>query len=106
MRGYKQDSVGPRASDGTLIGGDAMLNFNYEIRFSLPFKLGLVGFLDSGMVWREPREMDLSELNYSAGWGIRYFTPIGPLRVDIGYKLDPEGGEDPYEIHFTLGQIF
>jgi outer membrane protein insertion porin family len=106
VRGYKQDSLGPRAQDGTLTGGDVMVNLNYEVRFFLPFKFGLVGFVDSGMVWNEPREINFLELNYSAGWGVRYFTPIGPLRLDIGYKLDPEGGEDPYEIHFTLGQIF
>jgi len=106
VRGYKQDSLGPRAPDGTLTGGDAMVNLNYEVRFLLPFNFGLVGFVDSGMVWIEPKDINFLGLKYSAGWGIRYFTPIGPLRMDIGYKLDPERGEDPYEIHFTLGQIF
>jgi len=106
VRGFDQDTLGPRTADGTLTGGNAVLNLNYELRFSLPYQLGLVYFVDSGDVWRKPEDIDIKTLRYSTGGGIRYFTPIGPIRLDVGFKLNPEGGEDAYEIHFTLGQIF
>jgi outer membrane translocation and assembly module TamA len=83
-----------------------MVNLNSELRFSLPFRLGLVLFLDSGNVWERFQEVDLTHLKSSIGSGIRYNTPVGPLRLDYGYKLHPHGGESLYEIHFTLGQAF
>lgn len=106
VRGYSQDSLGPKGPDGTPTGGNVMMVLNGEFRFSLPWRLGAVLFIDGGNVWERKEDTDLSELKYTTGIGIRYGTPIGPLRLDYGYKLDREVGESETEWHFTLGHAF
>lgn len=109
VRGYRQDSLGiPGVTiiNGTPTGGNAMLLANSELRISLPKGLGLVLFLDGGNVWRDYKEIDASEMKYSTGTGLRYNTPIGPFRLDWGYKLEPEPGESKWELHFTIGHTF
>lgn len=109
VRGYEQDSLGISGItiiDGTPTGGNAMLLVNGEFRISLLWGLGLVTFLDGGNVWPEYNEISVSEMKYSAGVGLRYNTPIGPIRLDLGYKLEPEPDESGSELHFTLGHTF
>jgi outer membrane protein insertion porin family len=109
IRGYSQDGVG--VPNQTLInlrptGGNAMTLINSELRFRLLKRLGVVVFLDGGNVWVEYPDIQLSDFKYSTGAGIRFNTPVGPLRLDWGYKLNPELGESPSELHFTLGHTF
>ncbi len=109
VRGYEQDSLGiPGVTiiDGTPTGGNAMFLVNGEFRMSLLWGLGLVIFLDGGNVWPEYNEINVSEMKYSTGIGLRYNTPIGPIRLDLGYKLEPEPDESGSELHFTLGHTF
>jgi outer membrane protein insertion porin family len=65
-----------------------------------------VPFLDGGNVWLRNRDVDLSEMKFSAGLGLRYNTPVGPLRLDYGFKLDREPGESKGEFHFSIGHAF
>ena len=104
IRGYTQDSVGPTAPDGTPQGGDGMLLFNVEYRWNVTKGFGLVLFSDAGNVWIDP-EFQL-DLRASYGAGIRYGTPVGPLRVDYGQKIDRRPGESPGEVHFNIGHTF
>jgi outer membrane protein insertion porin family len=112
VRGYERDRVGVLGQtlepDGTPIGGNAMVLFNGELRFTLAGGLGLVGFVDSGNVWSRYTEVDLDQLKTSVGGGLRYRTPVGPFRLDYGYKLDRETAfeESAFEWHFTLGHAF
>ncbi len=77
-----------------------------QVRFPLFWKLGGVIFQDGGFIWPENKIVDLSELRYSAGAGIRYITVIGPLSLDYGINLDPEPSEDPNVWYFTFGHVF
>ncbi|MFA5354744.1 MAG: outer membrane protein assembly factor BamA [Thermodesulfovibrionales bacterium] len=106
VRGYEQDTLGPRAADGTPIGGNTFLMGNLELRFDLGKGIGLVTFLDAGNVWKDTRIPDVADLRYTTGLGLRYKTPVGPVRVDYGYKLNKEKGESVGELHFSLGQAF
>ncbi|MBI3354467.1 MAG: outer membrane protein assembly factor BamA [Nitrospirae bacterium] len=106
VRGYQQNFLGPKGNDGTPTGGNAMLILNAELRFNLPYNIGLVFFVDGGNVWLTYEKFRFKDLKYTTGAGIRYNTPIGPLRLDYGYKLDREVGEDVGEWHFTLGHAF
>ncbi|HSG05864.1 MAG TPA: BamA/TamA family outer membrane protein, partial [Nitrospiria bacterium] len=102
--------------DGESIGGNAMLIFNTELRISLPLGLGLVLFHDRGNIFRKRGTVDLGELKSTVGAGVWFRTPVGPLRLDYGYKLDREENRCPAcaepeeesksEIHFTLGFAF
>ncbi len=131
VRGWSRQSLGPKTAvtdqDGNFIryvpnGGRAMLNFNLEVRQRVDFLvrgIGLALFLDGGQIWRGPRQLSDRPLQYGAGGGIRYESPIGPVRFDIGYKLNPAeedlrhfAGQDfgsrlnRFGLHFSIGQAF
>ena len=105
VRGFSQDSIGPLGEDGTPTGGNAFFQGNLEVRTDVGKGLGIILFLDSGNVWRRIDDIDMT-LRYSAGVGLRYKTPMGPLRIDYGHKLDRRPGESAGEIHFSLGHAF
>ncbi len=121
VRGYEQDQLGIvgetiSAQTGESIGGNAMLLFNGEVRLFLPGGLGLVFFNDRGNVFRDYKQVDVSLLKSTVGAGLWYGTPVGPLRLDYGYKLNREENlcpdcaaavkESRTELHFTLGFAF
>ena len=104
-RGYAQDTLGPLGSNYNPTGGNAFFLTNFELRTSLGKNLGIVAFLDSGNVWQKIRDIDLT-LKNSVGAGVRYNTPVGPLRLDYGYKLQKVPGLSRSEIFFSIGQAF
>ena len=119
VRGYAQDELGilnETIVNGVPTGGNAVLIGNVEFRFFLPGGLGFVLFNDRGNVWLSYEEVNLNELKSTVGAGLRYNTPVGPLRLDVGYKLDRVENlcptcsepieESQYEVHFTLGHAF
>ncbi|MBI5641827.1 MAG: outer membrane protein assembly factor BamA [Nitrospirae bacterium] len=106
VRGYEQDTLGPTGSDGNPTGGNAFLMGNIELRTFLGRGIGLVPFIDMGNVWRTVGGMNPGDLKYTAGMGLRYSTPVGPLRVDYGFKLNREPRESRGEIHFSVGHAF
>lgn len=105
VRGFNHDTLGPKGSDGTPTGGNAYLMSNLELRTDIGRNFGLVTFLDTGNVWSKLDTIDLT-LRYTAGVGLRYTTPVGPLSLDYGYKLDRKDDESAGEFHFSLGHPF
>ena len=84
---------------------------NAELRIPLKGSLGVVTFVDAGNVFLHANDIDLGELRPTAGFGIRYRSPVGPIRVDLGIKLDqqalPTGSpEKRTAVHISLGQAF
>ncbi len=123
LRGYSYESVAPLDTAGNPVGGDTMAIFNTELRFPLPYNFGLVTFLDAGNAWLLNKHVQPPSapvpgqtfnvtssggngLRYGAGLGIRYQTPVGPLRLDYGFKVNRRPGESIGELHFTLGEAF
>jgi outer membrane protein insertion porin family len=101
LRGYPERSIGPD-SIGEERYGNVLLNLNLEYRIRLPLNFGLVGFFDAGYI---DNELDLRGTDYlkvTAGAGLRYFTPIGPLRLDVGFPLDEKGAELYFGIYHTF----
>lgn len=100
------------------IGDETILEVNLEARLRLVqlfgFWLGLTGFLDGADIGRRPGELDLPNLHYAAGLGLRYLTPVGAIRFDYGFRLNRRseapwtcsGTFDCAAFHFTLGQAF
>ncbi len=109
IRGYTQDAVGPLRlnPDGTLTptGGSSMVLFNLEVRLMPSEGFGFVLFSDAGNV-RLDQEISLRGLRASYGAGIRYGTPVGPLRIDYGWKIHQRPGESAGELHFNIGHTF
>ncbi|MCB2226291.1 MAG: outer membrane protein assembly factor BamA [Desulfarculaceae bacterium] len=106
LRGFAYQSVSPKDANGDLIGGERMFVANFEIRFPLYKKAGLTGvvFYDTGNVWADT--YDFGSLRKSAGVGLRWMSPMGPLRLEYGYVLDPEPGDDTSNWEFTVGSQF
>jgi len=113
IRGWGRYEVSPLA-DGIPVGGNSMLAMSAELRTNLFGNLGGVLFIDAGNVWENSGAFDLNDLRYAIGPGLRYQTPIGPIRFDVGFQLNPipgllVNGEEqkrPLRFHFSIGQAF
>jgi outer membrane protein assembly complex protein YaeT len=114
VRGFALDQLGTPATidqDGFPIGGNAMSIFNAELRVPVFRSFGLVGFFDVGNVFARTADIDFGEMRSALGFGFRYASPVGPLRVDLGFKTDRReivGGrrENLTALHISLGQAF
>ncbi len=105
VRGFSQDSLGPKIND-TPVGGDLFLQTNLELRWYALRAFSIVTFLDGGNVWLKDEGISLGDMRYSAGIGLRYNTPAGPIRLDYGQKLERKSGESRGEVHFSIGHAF
>lgn len=114
LRGWGRFDVAPLSGSGLPLGGHSFMNFSTELRMPVWSKLGGVLFLDGGNVWANPWDINLNDLHYDVGPGLRYMTPIGPIRVDLGYQLKRipgllvNGKPEPrrFRLHFSIGQAF
>jgi len=106
VRGYDQDTLGPKGADSTPIGGNAFAMGNFEFRTDVGRGFGVVTFVDTGNVWEKIQDMDVAQLKFTSGLGLRYKTPIGPLSIDYGVKLSREKGESLGALHFSIGHAF
>jgi translocation and assembly module TamA len=112
IRGFRYQSVGPTFINGDPIGGTAINAGQAEYRQRIGQSLGFVVFLDGGQVSQNVNPLD-STLRFGTGAGVRYYTPIGPIRLDFGLPINrptnsithkKEG--DAFEIYIGLGQSF
>ena len=116
LRGWGRYEVAPLSGSGLPIGGTKFSNFSAELRAPVWGNLTGVAFLDGGIVWAD-RSSDVRNdtgWRYDVGPGLRYRTPIGPIRVDLGYQLNPIPGllvngepeKRRFRFHFSIGQAF
>jgi outer membrane protein assembly complex protein YaeT len=114
LRGWGRFEVSPLSGAGLPIGGHSLFDFSTELRVQVVGKLAGVLFVDGGNVWRNPWDINLNDLRYDMGPGLRYNTPFGPVRFDVGFQLNPIPGlqingeeqKRPFRIHFSFGQAF
>jgi outer membrane protein assembly complex protein YaeT len=114
VRGFALDRLGTPATidpAGFPKGGHGLVVLNAELRVPVRGDLGAVAFVDGGNVFRTIDEMDFGALRGAFGFGIRYRSPVGPIRVDLGIKMDrqtlPTGArERRTALHISLGQAF
>jgi outer membrane protein insertion porin family len=103
VRGFGFRDIGPQDLDGNPLGGTSFVQFNLEVGRSFSRILRLVAFMDVGNVYSQDQRFDLGEMRRSVGFGIRFITPVGPVRMDWGFKLDRRPGERLIELGFLLG---
>ncbi|MED5580138.1 MAG: outer membrane protein assembly factor BamA [Nitrospinota bacterium] len=106
VRGYRSDDLGPKDTQGNAIGGLSAALLSLELRHPFIGPTSVSIFTDAGNVWERHNAFDLGDLRYSAGVGLSFITPLGPMRVDMGYKLDTKTGERSRESHVQLGVGF
>ncbi len=88
------------------VGGTGLLLVNLDYRFPIAGAVGGTFFVDAGNVWSDWRAVDPADMKPGVGLGIRYLSPVGPLRLEVGWKLDREPGEDPAAIFLSFGYPF
>jgi outer membrane translocation and assembly module TamA len=114
IRGWGRYEVSPLGTSGFPIGGNSQMAFSSELRAVLRGAFGGVLFVDGGNVWQEQWKVDVNDLRYAVGAGLRYQTRVGPARLDFGYQLNPidgllvNGTEQArrWRVHFSIGQAF
>jgi len=108
IRGYEYRSVGPH-ENGDVIGGLSFFETSLEVRFRLTDTIGIVPFIDAGAAYEDPIPDFSQHISLGAGVGLRYHTPLGPLRFDVAVPLNDEGdslGLDSIAFYVGLGQAF
>jgi len=112
VRGFKWGELGPRDKN-TAVGGDQYLFFNFELGFPIFGNFRLAFFSDMGNLWRTKGEenfnssdFDITDLRQTIGFGVRFVSPMGPIRLDYGIKMDQREGESKGNFHFAMGSMF
>jgi outer membrane protein insertion porin family len=109
VRGFDYRSISPLDPDtGDRIGGEKMMAYNLEYRFPLLKEQGVVGlvFFDAGNVFTDEENYTFSDIRRSVGTGIRWYSPVGPLRLEYGHVLNRRTGEPSGNWEFTVGGVF
>jgi len=108
VRGFPFEEVGPLDSRNDPLGGRSLVELSLELRVKITDTIGIVPFVDAGNVYDTliPDLTDDRPLRYGAGLGVRYYTPIGPLRFDVAVPINARETDDAFEIYISLGQSF
>jgi outer membrane protein insertion porin family len=108
VRGLGFGEAGPRDKNGEIIGGSKELIFNTEYIFPIEKNIKLKGviFFDAGKAFDDGESINITSLRTTAGFGLRWLSPFGPIRLEWGYNIDPKEDEGRSKIEFSLGGIF
>ena len=104
VRGWSYSEIGPKNSAGKPTGGNSLLEAAAELRREPAGSFIGAVFVDAGNVWPKLHGHRLDELKIAAGFGLRYRTPIGPIRLDLGWPVGH--GRNPVQVHLSVGQAF
>ena len=107
VRGFAYQMAGPldNGGRGDPIGGRSLIEMSGEIRWRITKSFGLVPFIDAGSVFPD-QYPNFNEMFWGAGLGLRYFSPVGPIRIDVATPLNPRHGDDPVQFYISLGQAY
>lgn len=106
VRGYRYRSLSPLGPTGEVIGGRSLVEASFESRFRITDTIGLVPFFDMGGAFQSAYPDFKEQLRYSAGLGLRYYTAVGPIRLDVATPLNPRDGDKAWALYIGIGQAF
>jgi len=106
VRGYAYRSLSPLGPYQQIIGGRSLLELSAEARIKITDTIGIVPFFDAGTAFESSLPDGKQKLQMAAGLGFRYYTGIGPIRVDIAAPLNPRKGDKPVALYVSIGQAF
>ena len=106
VRGFGFQEAGPLDDEGNPLGGRSLIEGAAEARARVTRNIQLAGFIDAGSVASSPFPNFREEFFIGYGGGVRYFTPIGPIRVDAAFPLDRREADRAFQIYIALGQAF
>lgn len=105
VRGFANRSLGPEDSGGDARGGLSVVEIGTELRFPVRGDLGGVVFAEAGQV-SDSVSPEFDDLRAAFGAGVRYYSPIGPVRADFAFPIDPDENEDGFQFYLAIGQAF
>ena len=107
VRGFVYQSAGPRDAFNNPLGGASVVEANVEFRQRIGKSFGAVAFVDAGSAYPDMLpDFSLFGPRVGAGVGARYYTDFGPVRLDVGFPLNPRSGDPPFGVYVSLGQAF
>ncbi|WP_299968952.1 BamA/TamA family outer membrane protein [uncultured Roseobacter sp.] len=106
VRGHDYQSLGVELADGQLVGGRSFIGLSAELRMRTSGNLGYVGFLDAGYIGEEVFPDGSGEWHSGAGVGLRYATPIGPIRLDLAVPTSGDDSGSSLQVYIGIGQAF
>lgn len=110
LRGFDFQAVGPLDGDNDPLGGRSVVEASVELRWRITESIGIVPFVDAGNVYDSPmpgvQDDGDARIRAAGGLGFRYFTAIGPVRLDVARAIDRRDVDDPFELYISFGQAF
>jgi outer membrane protein insertion porin family/translocation and assembly module TamA len=106
VRGYGRHRLGPISASDDPVGGRSLFEGGLELRRQFTEKLGGTLFLDFGQVSLKSFDVPMDDLKFASGFGVLYTTPIGPVLLALGFPFDPPRDDQPWQVHFSIGQFF
>ena len=106
VRGYGRWRIGPRSIDNVPLGGLSLLEGSVEMRHAIYKGLNGALFVDAGDVSLRSFHPPISNLKFGFGPALMYATPVGPLRLDLGFPLQKPRGDQAWQVYFSVGQYF
>jgi outer membrane protein insertion porin family len=111
VRGFEDNTLGPRDSNGNAIGGSFLTVFSAELLFPVPFLdtgggTRLSAFLDAGNVYQDFDTFDVGEFRYSTGIAGLWSSPLGPISASFAFPLNVQSGDEEQRFQFTVGTFF
>ena len=106
VRGFAFQEAGELDDENDPIGGRSLFEASGEVRARVTDTIGLVAFVDAGAAFNSPYPDFDDQLRIGAGPGIRYFSPIGPIRLDVGFPVNPRDTDDAFQLYISIGQAF
>jgi len=105
VRGYEFQSLSPRYYR-IPVGGRSLLDGSIEARIKVTDTIGIVPFFDAGMAFEDSIPNFKPRIQTAAGLGLRYYTSIGPIRLDVATPIDRRPGDRPVSLYISIGQAF
>lgn len=106
VRAYGYQTLGPLDADGDPLGGRSQIGAGLELRGRITDELGGVVFVEGGNVYEDPWPDFSQEILWGAGFGLRYYTDLGPIRLDLAFPINPRSQDDFFQLYVSLGQAF
>ena len=106
VRGYAYNELGPTVWWGAVVGGRSVFDASAELRVKVTDTIGVVPFLDIGNAFTSSFPTFNEPLFAAAGLGLRYYTSVGPIRLDVAFPLERRSGTGPVAIYVSIGQSF
>ena len=106
VRGFDYRSLGPKLDNGVIVGGRSLVEGSLEMRVRVTDTIGVVPFVDAGSAFDSAYPNFSENIKIGAGLGLRYYTGLGAIRVDIARALTRERGQPPFALYIGLGESF